>query len=249
MPTISKPSIKSLLIEIRVQGQTLSTATGFIAHSPLGPVLITNRHNVTGRHQETGKPLSPTGGLPDEVTIIHNRGNHLGEWVKQTESLFDSNKPRWIEHPTFGNQADFVALPLVQLDDVQLYTYDLSDTGTQIICCPSDTVSVVGFPFGIQAGGSFAVWTTGIIASEPSINFNNLPIFLIDCRSRTGQSGSPVIAYRSSGMVATEDGRSSIFSGPVTRFLGIYSGRINEQSDIGLVWKATALNELVSSIH
>ena len=249
MPTIAEPSVKSLLIQMRFEGQPLAKGTGFVAISSLGPVLITNRHNVTGRHQNTGEPLSPSGNLPDELNIVHNRANRLGEWAERTELLFESNEPRWIEHPTLGSQADFAALPLTQLDDVQLYPYDLANTGPRIFCGPADTVSVVGFPFGIQAGGSLAVWATGFVASEPNINYNNLPIFLIDCRSRPGQSGSAVVAYRSGGMVAMEDGGSAAFSGPVTRFLGIYSGRLNEQSDIGIVWKAAALNELISSIR
>ena len=248
MPTIAEPSVKSLLIQMRSQGQPLAKGTGFVAISSRGSVLITNRHNITGRHQHTGQLLSPTGSSPDEVVLVHNRANRLAERVERTESLFESNEPRWIEHPTLGSQADFVALPLTQLDDVQLYPYDLANTGPQIFCGPSDTVSVVGFPFGIQASGSLAVWATGFVASEPTLNYNNLPIFLIDCRSRPGQSGSAVIAYRSGGMVAMDDGGSAAFSGPVTRFLGIYSGRINEQSDIGIVGKAGALNELVSSI-
>lgn len=37
---------------MQLNGQPLSTGTGFIAESKNGPVLITNRHNVTGRHQE-----------------------------------------------------------------------------------------------------------------------------------------------------------------------------------------------------
>jgi hypothetical protein len=44
------------------------------------------------------------------------------------------------------------------------------------------------------------------------------------------------------------DGGTAIFGGPVTRFLGIYSGRVNDQSDLGLVWKAPAIAELVSSM-
>jgi hypothetical protein len=92
------------------------------------------------------------------------------------------------------------------------------------------------------------VWATGFVASEPAVNYNDLPVFLIDCRSRPGQSGSAVIAYRSGGMVALEDGSSAVYNGPVTRFLGVYSGRVNEQSDLGFVWKAQALSELVDSI-
>jgi hypothetical protein len=107
---------------------------------------------------------------------------------------------------------------------------------------------VIGFPFGITGGGLLAVWATGFVASEPSVDFDNLPVFLIDCRSRPGQSGSPVVAYRGGGAVAMQGGGTSIFTGAVWRFLGIYSGRINEQSDLGIVWKAAAVQELIWSL-
>ena len=49
-------------------------------------------------------------------------------------------------------------------------------------------------------------------------------------------------------MVALEDGSSAMFRGPVTRFLGVYSGRINPESDLGIVWKADSIRELVGSL-
>jgi len=248
MPTITPPSVQSLLLVMQSQGQPLGTGTGFVAQTAKGPVLITNWHIVAGRNPQTNQMLSPTGKVPDELVIIHNRANRLGEWIRRTERLHNPNGPLWIEHPTLGQQVDFVALPLTQLNDVHLYPYSLGAGDPQILCGPADTVSVIGFPFGIQAGGSLAVWATGFIASEPDIDFNDLPIFLIDCRSRPGQSGSAVISYKSGGMVGMEDGSSAAFSGPVSRFLGIYSGRINDQSDLGLVWKATAIRQLTDSI-
>lgn len=110
---------------MRVSGQVLSTGTGFVANAPRGPVLITNRHNVTGRNQETGHPLSPTGGVPTEVVIMHNRANLLGRWVARSEPLYSNGQPLWIEHPGLGARADFVALSLTQLAEVQLYAYTL----------------------------------------------------------------------------------------------------------------------------
>ena len=119
--------------------------------------------------------------------------------------------------------------------DVELYPYDPVNLGPEIQVGPADPVSVIGFPFGITAGGSFGVWATGFLASELNINFNNLPIVLVDYRSRHGQSGSPVLAYRVRGTVAMKNGGTSIFSGPVKKFIGVYSGRINEESDLGIV--------------
>lgn len=233
---------------MQFNGQPLSTGSAFVAHSTKGPVLITNRHNVTGRRQDNGDPLSSTGGIPSEIVIIHNRRDRLGEWVPRLEQLLVGNVPRWREHPALGARADFVALPLTQLDDVHLYPYDPANPGPDIFCGPADGISVVGFPFGMTGGGAAGIWATGFIASEPVIDFENLPVFLIDCRSRQGQSGSSVIAYRSGGMVAMADGSASAFSGPVWRFLGIYSGRINAESDLGIVWKASAIAELIAAV-
>jgi hypothetical protein len=246
--SIAEPSVKSLFIQMTDGGRGLASGTAIVAQSSKGPVLVTNWHNVSGLHLETRKPLSASGEVPDAVVIRHNRANALGQWVDRVEPLHENGRQRWIEHPQLGDKMDAVALPLRELSDVQLIPYTLGAGDPAIRCGPSDLVSVVGFPFGIQAGGSLAVWASGFVASEPDVDFNALPLFLVDCRTRPGQSGSAVISYRSGGMVGMEDGSAAAFSGPVTRFLGLYSGRINAQSDLGLVWKARALRELVDAI-
>ena len=233
---------------MRFNGQPLSTGTSFIVRTPKGPYLVTNRHNVTGRRQDNNEPMSPTGGVPNEIVVIHNRKGSLGQWLPQVEQLYDAEIPRWREHPQLGAKADFVALKLTQLDDVELYPYDVANTGPEIMVGPADSVSVIGFPFGLTAGGAAGIWATGFLASEPEIDFNGLPILLIDCRSRQGQSGSPVIAYRSAGAVPMRNGGQAMFSGPVQKFIGVYSGRINAESDLGIVWKASAVNELIQSL-
>jgi hypothetical protein len=245
---ISEPSVKSLLIQTRFNGQPLMTGTGFVAIAPRGPVLLTNRHNVTGRHQQTGQPLLGHGGVPNEVVIAHNRSNRLGEWLQVVEPLYQNGTPLWVEHAVLGPRADFVALPLTQLLDVQLYPYTLGVGDPQIIVAPAESVSVVGFPFGLTAGGCLAIWATGFVATDHDIDYSGLPLFLIDCRSRQGQSGSAVIAHRTGGAVATEQGVHA-GGGEMTRFLGIYSGRVNAESDLGFVWKASALRELIAAIR
>lgn len=248
---IAKPSAQSLLLQMRFNGQQLSTGTGFVAPSTIGPLLITNRHNVTGRRQDNNEPISKTGGIPNEIVIFHNLKGHLGRWQSKVETLYsdpDNEKRRWIEHPSLGSRADFVALPLTQLDGVELYPYDPASPGEDMKIAPAEAISVIGFPFGITAGGLFPVWATGFIASEPVVDFNDLPIQLIDCRSRQGQSGSPVLAYRSGGLVAMADGSSAAYDGPVSKLIGIYSGRISAESDIGIVWKTSAILELINSI-
>lgn len=247
MPTLSLPSVQSLFLEMCFGEQVLSTGTGFVVKSKRGPVLVTNWHNLSGRDPRTKQPLSPTAGIPDSVRIVHNRSNALGSWVVRTEPLLVEGKHCWTEHPRLGDKADVVALPLTQLHDVQLYPYTLASS-TGLLIAPAEPVSVVGFPFGLRGGGSLAIWATGFIATEPDVDYDGLPVFLVDCRARPGQSGSAVIAHRAGGAVPMADGGSAMFGGPITQFLGVYSGRINEQSDLGIVWNARGVAELVDAI-
>jgi S1-C subfamily serine protease len=244
---IQPPSVKSLFCEMRFGEQVLSTGTGFVVESAAQAFLLTNRHNVTGRHNESNELLSRLGGVPDNILIHHHVAGKLGTWdVRREELLDERGTPRWREHPQFGSRADVVALPPASLEGVQLFPYELSEE-PRIAVAPGDVVSVVGFPFGMSTGGRLPIWATGFVASEPAVQLNTsaLPIFYIDCRSRPGQSGSAVVAHRSGGMVSMENGNSSLFEGPVTRLLGIYSGRVNAESDIGLVWKTSMLHGLV----
>jgi hypothetical protein len=185
--------------------------------------------------------------VPDTLTIIQNAKGKLGYWLTKVEPLFTNGIPRWTEHSSLGAKADIIALPLTDTADVEFYPYD-PRTVPRMAIAPAATVSVVGFPFGMRTGGSLAVWATGFVASEPGIDFENLPVFLIDTRSRPGQSGSPVIAHRNGGAVGMADGSTSVFSGPVTDFLGVYSGRINDQSDIGIVWRHSAVAEVLDAV-
>lgn len=249
MVDISEPSVKSLKIEMRFSGQSLATGSAFVVDSAKGPLLITNRHNFTGRHQETGECLSDMKAIPNEVLIVHHKSHDSNETLEKIEPILDeSESPIWYEHPTLGQQADIVALPLTNLEGVGINPYDLSEN-PGIWIGVAERVSVVGFPFGLSSTESYAVWATGFIASEPDADFDGLPVFLIDCRTRQGQSGSAVIAHRGGGNACTNPGVFTVFEEGVSRFLGIYSGRVNPNSDIGIVWKASAIQDLVSNVE
>ena len=246
---ISIPSVMSLYIEMFFNETFLASGTGFVCKGKSGNAyLITNRHNVTGRHQETGQCLDKkTRAIPNFLKITHNKIGPLGQTIVTKEPLYDLNdSPLWVEHVHLASKADFVALPLTQLNQVNLIFYEL-EKQPDIKIRVADVISVVGFPFGKKVEGT-AVWATGFVASEPDINYENLPVFLIDCRSRKGQSGSAVIAQRNDGIYSDSRGNQTISGNVVTKFLGIYSGRINDESDLGVVWKSTAINELLNVI-
>jgi hypothetical protein len=248
LPMVYRESFQSLLIVMRFNGQELTCGTGFVVGAPDCPVLITNRHNFTGRDNNTGELLHTMAAEPNEVLIYHNVQGSLGTWSGRLEPIYRDDKPLWFEHPHLGGQVDVVGLPLTNLDDVQLYPYDVFNPGPDIAVGPADPVSVVGFPFGVTAGGCCAIWATGFLASEPVINYKGLPVQLIDCRSRPGQSGSPVIAHRSGGWVRLRSGDEVVYKEPVSRLIGVYSGRINRESDIGIVWRISVVCELLSQL-
>ena len=240
---------QALFLEFYFNDSNIATGTGFVAKAQDKHVLITNRHNVTGRHQETEKPLHTKCAVPNQVKIWHHRKGRLGSWVCITQPLFkdkENSEHLWLEHPVLGEKADFVALPLV--NDTYIELFPIAFNGHDIKIGPAENVSVIGFPFGKSVSGKWPIWANGTIASEPDIDYEEKPVVLIDCRSRTGQSGSPVIAFRSGGGVKMRDGSTKFFNGPVSKFIGIYSGRISPESDLGMVWKASAIQELINSI-
>ncbi|NCT57016.1 MAG: serine protease [Legionella sp.] len=255
--TSSKPnsiqiqSVQSLFLRMYFNDILLATGTGFTIATPCGHALITNRHNFTGRNPYTDEVLSSHGGVPNKVEIFHNVKNKLGSWKSIKQTLYDDpeimQKPLWHEHPKLGKQADVVALSLQLNDSVICYPYSL-DEKNKIAINPADIVSVIGFPFGKTAGGCLAIWATGFMASEPNLTYEGMPKFLIDCRSRQGQSGSPVVAHRNGGAVAMEGGNTAIFTNPITNLLGVYSGRINAESDLGIVWKTNVIGEILATL-
>lgn len=252
------PSLKSLYIEMYFGDTLLSSGTAFLVANDQSShcALITNRHNVTGRHQETGECLDKKHcATPDNIHIyFHKPPLDLGEWHCVKLPLFkEDGSPWWIEHPRFGASADVVALNLSWGSDVNKLPYYLKTDldRTKLVVRPAETISVIGFPFGLSSTGRFPIWATGFMAQELGIVTPDNQTFLIDCRTRQGQSGSPVIAYRANMYTyVNESGQISTSTAPGTvkwEFLGIYSGRVNPESDLGRVWHVSAIEEVLAA--
>jgi hypothetical protein len=238
----------SLWIEATANGHSLMTATGFIVARNRKPYLITNWHVLSGRNPETNAPLHPSGAVPDSLRINHHKkwNGPPREWLVRTESLYDSeDKPRWLEHRK-GSSVDVVALPLAQDDDeISIISMPLNLGEGDIKLFPSMPVSVIGYPFGLTAGKALPIWKTGHIATDPHIDYDDRPSFLIDATTREGMSGSPVAAYVM-GSYASEDRELKQVPGPTVKFLGIYSGRIREDVELGRVWRPGVIDEVLS---
>ena len=250
----------------------LSSGSGFFYEYLGRHFLVTNRHNLTGRHQDSGAPLSPTAGIPNrlifETPTITGVGPSMT--VGAAKSVYDLKWPEhdkpWREHPTLGERADVVAIDLQRLwpesPSPQFCANSLPDS-QPLMLLPSSRVSVVGYPFGKSVAEHYPVWVTGSIASEPDFDADGKPAIYVDCRTNRGSSGSPVflMVIGSSAPVDSDPvGKSAImrarfgegtefvtFSTVVHRFIGIYSGRVDANADIGLVWRHQVIEDVCSA--
>ena len=237
-------SLPSLLVSTSVNGNSLGSATGFAVAKNGKHFLITNWHVAAGRHPDTNQPCSPTGGIPDQIVIVHHLKRGLGQWSVFAVRLYDSqNNPRWLEH-SLGHQIDVVAIPLDPLpSEVQTYPMDLTLANVDLIPEPGMPVFIIGFPLGITVSGALPVWKTGHLASDHDVDYGQKPAFLIDATTRGGMSGSPVVVRMSGGYRSSD--AFILSSGMTTKFLGIYSGRVRDDSEIGIVWRPTVIDDIL----
>jgi hypothetical protein len=269
-----------------VSGQTLSVATGFWYRRSQTeqPYLITNWHVVTGR-----EPASPSrsrnGAVPVSIsTSVHAEMGesadgpliHPAVTVNVTLAINepDGEEPAWLEHPTLKFRADVVAIPVPDLERAKP-KLSFSAFGDAGMLNPhplfepnvTDDVFVIGYPWGLTGGGAaMPIYKRGSVASEPALPQAGLPRFLIDCRTASGLSGSPVMAVRSVFGDKIGPGGEARF-GRGGGFVGIYSGRLlsreagsiadaagaerdraeQEISEIGIVWQRRVLEEILNA--
>lgn len=245
---ISLVSAKSLFLQMGALGTIIGTATGFVAEYNGKRYLITNRHVVRGRHNGTGEVLDQHGATPDEMAVLYPASDRIGSWKYCRQELYSSEgKPLWLEHPKHGGHVDVVAIPIKALDgEVTAYPHDVASPGAPMMIRVGVDLFVIGFPFGRIGVGGLGIWVRGSVATDPDLDHSDLPSFLIDSRTREGSSGSPVVAYAHGGPVLMEDGSTRILGRPAERLVGVYSGRVHRDSDLGVVWKLSALQDILS---
>lgn len=238
---VTRESMASLFLIPRFQGEEIAkNATGFLVLHEGSTYLITNWHVASGKDYRTKKALNqPSGSIPDELIVWHTDTSFLEPgrvrgWKQHSASLYDhEGQPLWLEHPEHGNDVDVIALRIDVAPDALVYPYEIEHPDALPPVHVAEDVSIVGFPQGESSLGYLAIWVRGTIASEPNVDHvvDHLfrPVFLVDARTRHGQSGSPVLLIR---------------EGPVGP-LGVYSGRIDEQSDLGYVFKWRVIREII----
>lgn len=239
-----------------------SAATAIIIQRNHRRVLVTAGHVVTGQHAQTGQPIKH-GGTPQylAVRIPHESLWRAYVWIHLPLRSAEG-APLWREHPQ-GREVDVVAVPIPErvafCDEHGVALHDswatfesatairpeldwfIEHPLAPISLDVPDELSVVGFPFGITGGHGLAIWTRGNIATEMQFDHDGLPMFLLDARTRPGHSGAPVVFFSRSGLFPTGDGVAMGLGDHLLRFMGIYSGRAHEDSDLGRVFRTDAV--------
>jgi hypothetical protein len=256
IPQAFRPSYASLMLQTQVGGKELKQATGFIVKRAGRAYLVSNGHVFSGRNPLTGA----SDHTPDSVAFRYWRTEgQTSLLLEHRASLQAQSAPLWLEHPAHGRKVDVAALPLAGFENISVATYD-PWLPRQVEIGVGDDVTVIGFPFGVNIV-ALGIWTRASIASEFDFEYNGLPAYLVDARTRDGQSGSPVIFFRTGSyfakygeiiMASVDSSRPPRRPGEprptstiTEEFLGVYSGRVNADSDLGFVWRPSALCEII----
>jgi|26BtaG_2_1085354.scaffolds.fasta_scaffold00059_42 S1-C subfamily serine protease len=256
---IIKPDYLSLVtqqvaIGFEETGTIFSTGSSFFYEFNERTFLITNWHNVTGRNPITKEPLSKShAGIPDIFITYLRLKEKSGHAELNTIKLYNDNemtKPKWLIHPEHKEKVDVVA---IEIDKEEKYVYssiNKADFDDDIPPEVGDECFVIGYPFEDFRYLGLPIWKKASIATEPSVNEDQLPKLLIDTATRPGLSGAPVIYQRIGIHKAGPNGQLNNDSliGRIRGFLGIYSGRIGKgelQAQLGIVWKEKVILEII----
>lgn len=241
--------------ELLFNDEVLSHATCFIHEKDGRHYLISNWHVFAGVNPITDKSMHSSGHSPTHIRVYFMR-TLSGEPVPMEFELGNNEYAqawKWLEHPK-GRLVDIGALQIDLRSDLIMRPIHMGGQDKFCELSVGATVYVCGFPVGIGHGVTGALWKRGSIASEPFLEFNQLPRFLVDTATREGMSGSPVYLATDFliGNPTVQKGHPDYerpwHTSPIFAFVGVYSGRLGDdelKAQLGLVWKNGAINQLI----
>lgn len=236
--------------------------------------LVTARHNLTGRHWRTNDWMSSTyttnpthlkvmffTSTPDQWTITPSAENPRSAQIQVRFDQYlvpligEDWRPIWRQHPTLGPDMDVGVVPFTAPPNTVIMSWETTPPRTAPEeapwprLSPAQDVFIVGYPYRLSVGPLLPLWIRGTVASDPAFGYddgeNSYPLWLIDARTRSGQSGAPVIRFRPPGsLVMRNDGQLGRGISSDSDLLGVYSGRTSNESDLGFVWRIDEVDEI-----
>lgn len=235
-------------LEMLYGDMVAAVGTGFLWDKGDQSLLFTAWHNLTGTNPMTGQPISKGTGMRPNRLAAYFMSSVVTQMIRVSVGLYTAQgAAQWLVHPEYGRNVDIAALPLAKGLLKNAYTRPINEiANTPIQMMVGSSATIVGFPRGLDAGGT-PIWKNGSIATEPDLAFGRNH-FLIDAATREGLSGAPVILRREGGY-STVDGYIAS-PGVFYRLVGLYSGRTASvdqlEAQLGIVWPAHLIHDIVA---
>ncbi|GAB2877697.1 hypothetical protein GCM10027093_11250 [Paraburkholderia jirisanensis] len=109
-----------------------------------------------------------------------------------------------------------------------------------------DDLFILGYPRALSDLYGQPLWKRATVASSPELG-KRVSQFLVDCASREGMSGAPVVSYNRLGFSKSQT--AFPVGMPTTVFRGIYTSRVGKTDDfeaqIGTVWQRHVVDEII----
>ncbi|MGR8920363.1 MAG: S1 family peptidase [Gammaproteobacteria bacterium] len=216
-------------IVTRLEGASLTNATGFFFRTGRKLFLVTSRHVF--RDEETEH-------RPDEIEIeIHTDAANATQAVGFSIPLYRDGRAQWVSGEDSGGEVD---IALIEIDQRALPAGAVYAGFTpRHLVARGETVAlgspmlVVGFPLGFHdTFHHLPVARHAINASSFSLRFQGRGYFLTDARTHRGSSGAPVVAR-------SDDARLGELP---WKLLGVHSARLDMSTRDSGVDEALGLN-------
>jgi hypothetical protein len=233
-----------------------TVGTGFFVEVGEAIWLVTAGHNVTGRHADSGDPVSPWdyGLVPQRAEIAflfaHSLGgNRLIRTEERSLALFDDDgSSAWRYHPD-GLRHDVVAIRVEGLP-ADTMNRPVNDPTIDVLrdfpVDAGEDAFILGYP--LVGERRLPLWKRATVATELSIDRT---FFHVDSATRPGLSGGPVFARHSGYLGDSVDPDRSGW-GVFYRFVGVYSGRVLHsdaefQAQVGRVFKSETIDAVITN--
>jgi len=202
----------TLRIETSLKSGGISTGTGFLftfrkSDNEHIPVIVTNKHVIENSNYGT--------------FVLTKKNQDGSPNIGSYETIkLDNFESLWIKHP--DNNVDIAIFPIAPLmryaesNNLNLYINPLEDS-----LIPSqqalsklggiEDITMIGYPNGIwDSKNNMPIVRKGITATNPKLDWNGMPVFVIDCACFPGSSGSPVLIFNQGGYM---DARGNLIMG------------------------------------
>lgn len=248
---ISPLLTQAMYIEVFAGDDRIASGTGFIVERPDGRMLVSNRHVIAGREPETNDYLDERKRQPTRIRVCSLDGS--AQPMSIDMRLFDGDRTeQWVEHPKYRHRLDLVGIPWPHRYFRTTTLDPLIVSGAPVLIGVPDPVLLLGFPLRFNGGiRGLPVAVSGMIATTPGLpvpDDSDLPRFLIDSATKEGLSGAPVLYYPNGETVVNVRGTTAVaaLQKGDHQLLGIYTGRIREDAQLGYVITTDAIREMLA---